>query len=91
MKKLLNLEKENLQLKIRRDIFKLSASMPENLRFFCITFKQNDQNALTQLRYDIENDVELLFFIMQAEKNIKTASCKIKNTFILFFHPMRFI
>ena len=74
MKILLNLE-ENLQLKIRRDIFKLSASVPENFRFFCITFKQKDKSALKRLSYYIENDVEILYFIMQAEKkyNINTA------------------
>ena len=76
MKKLLNLE-ENLQLKIRRDIFKLSASVPENFRFFCITFKQKDKSALKRLSYYIENDVELLYFIMQAEKKYK--NCFLQN------------
>ena len=63
MKKLLNLEDENLEVKIRREVIKYALTIPEELRKFCNNYQKKDIQAINEFKQKINEDIKLKEFL----------------------------
>ena len=93
MKKLLNLEEKNLELKIRREVIKYASTIPEELRQFCNNFQKKDIQAINEFKQKINDNSTLKEFLKRSEiiykYNFVESDCKYKDIIFKLFKPDR--